>query len=71
MAFNRPDEILDLVEDIQRLVAVDLPVGVVDNRDDFTTQFRGPKETWDKDSVEKAVAMISEATGKMWDNYKK
>ena len=48
-----------------------LPVGVVDNRDDFTTQFRGPKETWDKDSVEKAVTMIREATSKMWNGYKK
>ncbi len=47
-----------------------LPVGIVDNRDDMTTQFRGPKETWDKDTVEKAVASVHQATTKMWNNYK-
>ena len=48
-----------------------LPVGIVDNREDLTTQFRGPKETWNKESVEKAVEMVSEATSRMWKNYKK
>ena len=48
-----------------------LPVGIFDNRDDFTTQFRGPKETWDKESVAKAIDMLSDATDRMWSNYKK
>ncbi|MCR5066900.1 MAG: hypothetical protein K6A14_02430 [Erysipelotrichaceae bacterium] len=48
-----------------------LPVGVFDNREDLTTQFRGPKETWDKASVEKAVRLVSDATARMWENYKK
>ncbi|MBQ6654458.1 MAG: hypothetical protein IJM79_02925 [Erysipelotrichaceae bacterium] len=48
-----------------------LPVGVFDNREDLTTQFRGPKETWDKESVEKAVRLVSDATARMWAKYKK
>ncbi len=48
-----------------------LPVGVFDNREDLTTQFRGSKETWDQESVKKAVELVSEATARMWKNYKK
>ncbi len=48
-----------------------LPVGVFDNREDLTTQFRGPKETWDEASRVKAVKLVSEATAEMWANYKK
>ena len=48
-----------------------IPVGIVDNRDDFTTQFRGSKDTWDKESVKKAIKLISDATATMWENYKK
>ena len=74
------DDILYLMETSEKpdTVTVDawgekfyLPVGVFDNREDLTTQFRGPKETWDKDAVEKAVRLVSEATAKMWANYKK
>ena len=48
-----------------------LPVGVFDNREDLTTQFRGNKETWDQPSVEKAVKAVSDATARMWAKYKK
>ncbi|MCR5229464.1 MAG: hypothetical protein K6D03_04995 [Solobacterium sp.] len=48
-----------------------LPVGVFDNREDLTTQFRGPKETWDEASRQKAVKLVSEATAEMWAHYKK
>ncbi|MBQ1826694.1 MAG: hypothetical protein II126_01870 [Erysipelotrichaceae bacterium] len=48
-----------------------LPVGVFDNREDLTTQFRDSKETWDKEAVDKAVKAISDATARMWAKYKK
>ena len=48
-----------------------LPVGIFDNRVDRTTQFRGPKETWDQQSVRETVAAISEATSRMWNKYSK
>jgi hypothetical protein len=48
-----------------------LPVGVFDNREDLTTQFRDSKETWDKEAVDKAVKAVSNATARMWAKYKK
>jgi len=48
-----------------------LPIGVYDNRIDRTTQFRGDKSTWDMEVVKQTVEAISDATNRMWNNYKK
>ena len=41
------------------------------NRKDKTTQFRGPKETWDPILVEEITKDLHNAMSKMWSNYKK
>ena len=48
-----------------------VPIGVYDNRIDRTTQFRGPKETWDPKVVQETVEAVSDATARMWKNYNK
>lgn len=48
-----------------------LPVGVFDNREDKTTQFRGDKSTWDEKAVKETVEAVSNATARMWAQYKK